>query len=195
MGDVVTLVGIQVRVKTALVLHDALQFADDPVGEAKPINDTRLRLFLGRHFLQRNLRPNRFPNRSTRLVHRPQIFQRKIAFCRVIVVAIETMTLQKDTGEILKIPTDGFSGRVDFRSLSRRTEHGKDRHPKGERQLVHARTSLSGPVPESNLAAIFSDMLKRSISTPDARRMDVYSALIGRLLSNCVKQPVLNAPS
>ena len=44
-------------------------------------------------------------------------------------------------------------------SRSRRAEHGHNRRAKGAGQPVHAKTSLSGPVLESNLAAIFSDML------------------------------------
>ena len=68
------------------------------------------------------------------------------------------MTVQKLDSEVFEIAPGRFAGRVDVRSLTSRAEHGIDRHPEGEGQLVHAITSLSGPVPESNLAAIFSEI-------------------------------------
>lgn len=44
---------------------------------------------------------------------------------------------------------------------------------KAAADLPYTRTSRSGPVPESNFAAIFSLMLKRSQWTPAERRMVV----------------------
>ena len=87
------------------------------------------------------------------------ILEREIALLGFVVVTVQTMAVQKLRSEVLVIAPRRFAGRVDVRSLSRRAEHSIDRHPEGEGQLVHAITSLSGPEPESNLAAIFSDML------------------------------------
>ena len=147
------------RLKAALAGHLAFQFADDPVRKAQALDDLRLRLFLGRHLLQRDLRPNGFPRGRIRLIHRPEILEREIALLGFVVVTIQTMTVQKLHSEVFETTSGRFAGRVDIRSLSRRAKHGIDRHPEGEGQLVHAITSLSGPEPESNLAAIFSDML------------------------------------
>ena len=195
MRDKVAFVRIKVGLKTALVLHYALQLGNDPVAKAQAINDPNLRLFLRRHFLQRHLRPDGFPHGRIRLIHRPQLGEVEVALGGIAVVTIETVVLEERARVSLEVALYGFAGRVGFRSLSRRAKHGHHCRAKGAGQRVHAKISLSGPVPESNLAAIFSVMLYRSTSTPEARRMEVYSALIGRLPSSCVKQPVLNAPS
>ena len=74
-------------------------------------------------------------------------------------MAVEAVVLKETLRESFEIPAHRLAGRVDVCSLSLLTEHGKDRHRKGEGQPVHDRISLIGPVPESNLAAIFSDIL------------------------------------
>ena len=159
MGDEVALVWVQVRLKPTFAGHLAFQFANDPVCKTQALDDFRLRLFLGRHLLQRYLRPNGFPRGRIRLINRPEILEREIALLGFVVVTIQTMAVQKLHREVFEITLSRFAGRVDVRSLSSRAKHGVDRHPEGEGQLVHAITSLSGPEPESNLAAIFSDML------------------------------------
>ena len=83
------------------------------------------------------------------------------------------MTFQKRTSEILEITLWLFAGNVGFLGLHCRERQDKDRHPEGESKPVHTRISFRGPVPESNLAAIASDILKRSHCTPEARSIDV----------------------
>ena len=83
------------------------------------------------------------------------------------------LILEKALGEVLEVATDWLSRYIRNSSLGSGAEQDKDRHPEGEGQLGHAKISFRGPVPESNLAANCSDMLKRSHSTPEARRMDV----------------------
>ena len=95
MVDEVALERIEVGVKAALVLHDALQFADNPVGEPQPLDDFRLRLLFGRHLLERNLCPDRFPDGGVGLVHRPEVEQIQIALGREVVVALVAMLIQE----------------------------------------------------------------------------------------------------
>ena len=195
MCDEVAFVRIKVGLKAALVFHHALQFGNDPVAKAQAINDLNLRLLLGRHFLQRHLCPDGFPHGRVRLIHWPELSEVEVTLRGIAVVTIETIVLEECARVRLEIAFGRFAGRVNLCSLSRRAKYGHNYRAKGAGQCGHARTSLSGPVLGSNLAAIFSDMLYRSASTPEARRMEVYNALSGRLPSSCVKQPVLNAPS
>jgi len=88
-------------------------------------------------------------------------------------VTIETMLLQKWLGKVLEPFLDGRAGYVGFGRPGCRGEQNHDRHRKGEGQVVHARTSLSGPLPESNFLANCSLMLNRSPWTPADRRMVV----------------------
>ena len=108
------------RLKAALAGHLAFQFADDPIGKAQAFDDLRLRLFLGRHFLQCDLRPNGFPRGGVGLIHRPEILEREIALFGFVVVTIQTMAVQKLHSEVFEITLGRFAGRVDVRSLSSR---------------------------------------------------------------------------
>ena len=170
--DEVPLVRIEVGLEATLVGHVPLQLADDPVGEAQALDYGRLLFFLGRHLLERDLCPDRFPHRGVGLVDRAEFEQVQVALLGLVVVAIVAVIVQEDLGEALEGAASRFSGGVGVRRHRCRAEPG-DQGRRHERrcQLGHARISLRTPLPASNLAAICSLMLKRSCLTPTVSRI------------------------
>jgi hypothetical protein len=103
MTKEIALVRIEVGAKSPLVLHHAPKLADDPVGKTKTLHDLWTHLLGRGHFLQRDLCPNRLPDRSVGLIYWPQSNQREISLGSGVVVAVEAVILEKELCKSLKI--------------------------------------------------------------------------------------------
>jgi hypothetical protein len=110
--DEVPLLRIKMGMEAAFVLHRRLQLADDPVGEPQPLDDSGLLLFLRRHFPERDLRPDRLPDGGVRLVDGSEVEQVEVGLCRLVVVTLETVFVEKTLCQILEVRVNGLTGSV-----------------------------------------------------------------------------------
>ena len=117
--DEVGLFRVLVRLEAALVLHGGPQLTDDPIREVQAVDDWRLSLLLGRHFLQRDLCPHGLPSRGIGLIHRGEFAEVQIALLRVVVVAVEAVLFEERQREVFELRLNGLARRVGFRSGER----------------------------------------------------------------------------
>jgi hypothetical protein len=74
--EVISFLRIEVFSKTTDVFCDLFQLMNDPIGKPKPLDNFRLSFLFWRwHFLERDLCPNRFPDRGIGLIDRPKLLK------------------------------------------------------------------------------------------------------------------------